>query len=64
MESWYDEEEDILNIELEDRNEYWKSVELADGIVADVAQDGRAVALEIHAARRTSLAICGVFLSL
>lgn len=51
METWYDKEEDILNIQLEDKA-YWKSVELPSGIVIDVSQDGTIIAVEIlHASK-------------
>ena len=46
MESWYDKEEDILNVQLSKEN-YWKSVEIADGITIDIDKDGRIIAIEI-----------------
>ena len=46
MESWYDKEEDILNIQLKDEK-YWKSIELANGIVFDVSKDGSILSVEI-----------------
>ena len=47
----YDKEEDILNIEL-NKGEYWKSVELPNGIVIDIAKDGSIIAIEIlHASK-------------
>lgn len=46
MEEWYDDEEDILNIQLSDKP-YWKSVELGNGIVIDIAKDGRIISIEI-----------------
>ena len=46
MESKYDKDEDILNIQLQDKG-YWKSVELPSGIVIDVTKDGRIMAIEI-----------------
>ncbi len=46
MESWYDKEEDILNVQIQDK-EYWKSVELPNGILIDVAKDGSIIAIEI-----------------
>lgn len=46
MESWYDKEEDILNIQLKKEN-YWKSIELPNGIVTDVAKDGSIMSIEI-----------------
>lgn len=46
MERWYDQEEDILNIELEDKK-YWKSVELPNGVVIDVSKDGSIISIEI-----------------
>ncbi len=46
MKSWYDKEEDILNIQLK-ANGYWKSVELPNGIIIDVAKDGSIMGIEI-----------------
>ena len=46
MESWYDKEEDIFNIQLK-REGYWKSVELPNGAIIDVAKDGSIVSIEI-----------------
>ena len=46
MEKWYDRDEDILNIQLND-GEYWKSIELPNGIVFDVAKDGSLLSVEI-----------------
>jgi uncharacterized protein YuzE len=45
-ETWYDKKEDILNIELK-RGEYWKSLELGNGIIIDVAKDGSITGIEI-----------------
>ena len=45
-EVWYDEEADVLNIEITNK-EYWKSVELPQGLVVDIAKDGSMSALEI-----------------
>ena len=46
MKSWYDKEEDVLNIELVSK-EYWKSVELPNGIVIDIGKDGSILSIEI-----------------
>lgn len=46
METWYNKEEDILNIEL-DNTEYWKSIELGNGVVLDISKDGKITAIEI-----------------
>jgi len=46
MENWYDKEEDILNVQLKE-GEYWKSIELANGIVFDVSKDGAILSVEI-----------------
>ena len=46
MEQWYDKEEDILNIQLKDE-EYWKSIELPNGIIIDVAKNGAIIGVEI-----------------
>jgi len=42
----YDKEADILNIDLEDK-EYWKSVELPNGMVVDIAKDGSIISIEV-----------------
>ncbi len=46
MKSWYDKEEDIFNIQLKEK-EYWKSIELPNGIIIDIAKDGSIVSIEI-----------------
>lgn len=45
-ETWYDKEADVLNIELNDRD-YWKSIELPNGVIVDIAKDGTITAIEI-----------------
>jgi len=50
MEQWYDTEEDILGVRLEDRD-YWKSVELSNGIVIDISKNGNISGLEIPQAK-------------
>ena len=55
MEQWYDQEEDIFNIQLADKP-YWKSVELPSGVIIDVAKDGSIVGIEIQ---RASLVFSG-----
>ena len=45
-EEWYDKEEDILNIEI-NGGEYWKSIELPNGIVIDIDKEGKIKAIEI-----------------
>ncbi len=42
----YDDEEDILSIQLSSEA-YWKSIELPNGVVFDVAKDGKITAIEI-----------------
>jgi uncharacterized protein YuzE len=46
MENWYDKEEDILNIQLKDE-EYWKSIELSNGIIIDISKEGNIISIEI-----------------
>ena len=46
MESWYDKEEDVLNVEL-GKDEYWKSIELPNGIVIDIGKSGAITGIEI-----------------
>lgn len=43
---WYDKEEDILNIEL-NKDEYWKSIELDNGVIIDISKEGKIKGLEI-----------------
>jgi uncharacterized protein YuzE len=45
MESWYDEEEDILGMVLADKP-YWKSVE-AGNVVLDLSHDGTIIGIDI-----------------
>jgi len=46
MESKYDKEEDILNVQLQEKG-YWKSVELPNGIIIDITKEGKIMAIEI-----------------
>jgi uncharacterized protein YuzE len=46
MENWYDKEEDILNIQFQ-KKEYWKSIELPNGIIMDISKEGKIIAIEI-----------------
>lgn len=46
MKSWYDKEEDVLNVEIND-DEYWKSIELPNGIVIDIGKSGTITGIEI-----------------
>ena len=49
--TWYDKEEDILNIEL-NKKTYWKTVELPNGINIDVSKDGIITGIEIMRASK------------
>ena len=51
MESWYDKEDDILNIQFE-KEGYWKSVELGNGIIADISKDGKMIVKFSHPQRK------------
>ena len=51
MENWYDTEEDVLGIHFQDK-EYWKSVELPNGITVDISKDGTIIGLEILGASK------------
>jgi len=42
----YDKDADVLNIDLEDK-EYWKSIELPNGIVMDISKEGSIISIEI-----------------
>ena len=46
MKSSYDKEEDILNVQLQEKG-YWKSVELPNGIVIDITKEGNIMGIEI-----------------
>ncbi len=50
-ESWYDKEEDIIGVQLLD-GKYWKSIELSNGIVIDVSEDGKIIGIEIPNAKK------------
>lgn len=54
MTRWYDAEEDILGIRIQDK-EYWKSIELSNGIVIDISKDGEVIGIEIHRASKIFL---------
>ena len=43
---WYDDEEDILGVRIA-KGEYWKSIELPNGIIIDVSKEGRVTGLEV-----------------
>ncbi len=46
MDNWYDSENDVLGIHLEDK-EYWKSIELPNGIIIDISKEGKIIGIEI-----------------
>tara|TARA_Y100000310_G_scaffold332353_1_gene407763 strand:- start:1589 stop:1813 length:225 start_codon:yes stop_codon:yes gene_type:complete len=54
MESWYDKEEDVLNVQLQ-RKGYWKSIELPNGIVIDITKNGKIMSIEILKASKIFL---------
>ena len=45
-EEWYDEEADILNIEIMDKK-YWKSIEITDDVILDISRDYSIISIEI-----------------
>ena len=45
-EVWYDKEADVLNVEINDKT-YWKSMEIGEGIIVDIAKDGSMTSIEI-----------------
>ncbi len=45
-EIWYDKEADVLNIELNEE-EYWKSIELPNGVILDITKEGNITSIEI-----------------
>ncbi len=52
VETFYDKDEDILNVQLKESG-YWKSVELPNGVVIDISEDGTIVAIEFIMASKT-----------
>ncbi len=46
MESWYDEEDDILAIRIKEGT-YWNSIELSNGAVLDISKDGSVLGIEV-----------------
>ncbi|HZX34685.1 MAG TPA: DUF2283 domain-containing protein [archaeon] len=50
-ETWYDEEEDIIGIQVFE-GDYWKSVELPNGVVIDVSKEGKILGIEISNAKK------------
>ena len=52
VETFYDKEEDVLNIQLKDSG-YWKSIELLNGVVIDISKDGTIIAIEFIMASKT-----------
>jgi len=50
-ETWYDKEADVLNIEIND-DEYWKSIELPNGVVLDITKNGSITSIEILGASK------------
>jgi uncharacterized protein YuzE len=51
-ETWYDEKEDILGIQLKNR-EYWKSIEVSKNVVVDLSEGGEIIGIEILGAKRS-----------
>jgi len=51
LENWYDEEEDVLGIRIKE-GEYWKSIELPNGIIIDVSRDGQIIGMEVLGASK------------
>ena len=43
---WYDDKEDVLGVSIA-KGEYWKSIELPNGIIIDVSKEGRVTGLEV-----------------
>jgi len=51
MDNWYDSEEDILGIHIQD-DKYWKSIELPNGIVIDISKEGKIIGIEVFRASK------------
>ena len=54
MEQWYDSEEDMLGVRLQEKS-YWKSIELPNGIILDISKDGSIIGMEIPKASKIFL---------
>ncbi|AJF60271.1 MAG: DUF2283 domain-containing protein [Candidatus Diapherotrites archaeon] len=50
-ETWYDKEEDIVGIQVS-KGDYWKSIELPNGVVIDISKDWKIMAVEISNAKK------------
>lgn len=50
-EVWYDEEEDVLGLQISSE-EYWKSVEMPNGVVIDISKNGKVIGIEIFQAKK------------
>ena len=48
---WYDNEEDILGIRI-DEGDYWKTIELPNGINIDISKEGKITGFEIFNASK------------
>ena len=46
MEEWYDKEGDIMNIQLFN-GDYWKTIEMPNGVMLDIDKKGKIMAIEI-----------------
>jgi len=53
-EMWYDEEADVLNIEVNDKD-YWKSIELGNSVIIDISHDGSVTSIEVLGASKLFL---------
>jgi uncharacterized protein YuzE len=51
-ESWYDAEEDVLDIQFS-KKKCWKSVEVAPNVVVDLAKSGEIIGIEILKAKES-----------
>ena len=49
---WYDSDEDILGIQVSTKK-YWKSIEIAPNVVADISKTGEITGFEISNAKRS-----------
>ena len=50
IETWYDQQEDVLGIQLREKG-YWKSVEVSKNVVVDLSKSGEIIGVEILAAK-------------
>jgi uncharacterized protein YuzE len=52
IETWYDQDDDVLGIQLRQKG-YWKSVEVSKNVVVDLSRKGEIIGVEILGAKNS-----------